>query len=57
MKVKYYRIGAYLYRVFTGDIITIPQMLIAGIGWMDSRIFKSEGELLMSGAVEAQSPH
>lgn len=57
MKIKYYRISQYLYRVFVGDAITIPQMLIDGFGWVDSNIFKSEVELVMNGAQETSSPY
>ncbi len=53
--MRYYKIGQYLYRVFN-DIIQ-PQMLIEGIGWMDSIIFRSEQELVITGAQPTQPPY
>lgn len=53
--MRYYKIGQYLYRVFN-DIMR-PQVLIVGIGWMDSVIFRSEQGLVISGAEPTQPPY
>ena len=54
MKIRYYRIAQFIYRVF--DDLMKPQQLIEGIGWIDSRIFQSEAELVISGAQPIQAP-
>lgn len=53
--MRHYQIGQFIYRVFN-DIMQ-PQMLIAGIGWMDSVIFRSEQELVISGAQPIPAPY
>lgn len=57
MKIKYYRLAGFIYRVFAGDVITIPQVLAEGFGWLDSVLLRSERELLACGAQETTAPY